>query len=121
MTQGMFWRNLQLQLIEHNGNNGPVNGQGSFGGHDKTGISPSGGSASGSGDYWNNRYDVNIRDKIKENKVKIVKTDSETGKKIPFVEGTKIFIRYKGNPKIIRTRMKQGKVRPFGYRSEEYL
>lgn len=86
-----------VTIDEHNGNNGPVNGQGSFSGYDKTGISPSGGSASGSGDYWNNRYDVNIRDKIKENKVKIVKTDSETGKKIP-LEGTKIFLRYKGNP-----------------------
>ena len=48
-------------------------------------------------DFFNNRYQLNIRDKIKENVIKIVKVDSETGKQIP-LKGTKIFIRYKGNP-----------------------
>ena len=61
------------------------------------GTNAIGASANGTGDFFNNRYQLNIRDKIKENVIKIVKVDSETGKQIP-LKGTKIFIRYKGNP-----------------------
>ncbi len=43
-----------------------------------------------------NRYDWNIRDKKKENVVKVIKTDAETGKAVD-LEGTKFYIRYMGN------------------------
>lgn len=43
------------------------------------------------------RYDWNIRDKKKENVVKVIKTDSETGKSVN-LKGTKFYIRYMGNP-----------------------
>ena len=87
-----------VDVGEHNGNNGgKVNETGLFGGYNKGGTNVIGGVANGTGDYWNNRYDGNIRDKIKTNKIKLVKVDSETGKNIP-LKGTKVFIRYKGNP-----------------------
>lgn len=87
-----------VDVGEHNGNNGgKVNETGLFGGYNKGGTNVIGGAANGTGDYWNNRYDGNIRDKIKTNKIKLVKVDSETGKNIP-LKGTKVFIRYKGNP-----------------------
>ena len=44
-----------------------------------------------------NRYDYNIRDKIKTNKVKVIKTDAETGKQV-YAAGTKFYVRYMGNP-----------------------
>jgi len=44
-----------------------------------------------------NRYDWNIRDKKKENVVKVIKTDAETGKAVD-LEGTHFYIRYMGNP-----------------------
>jgi len=43
-----------------------------------------------------NRYDWNLRDKKKENVVKVIKTDAETGKAVD-LEGTKFYIRYMGN------------------------
>lgn len=43
------------------------------------------------------RYDYNVRDKKKSNVIKVVKTNGETGKQV-FDEGTKFYIRYKGNP-----------------------
>lgn len=87
-----------VDVQEHNGNNGGrVNDTGLFGGYDKKGTNDIGTVSNGTGDYWNNRYDGNIRDKIKSNKVKVIKVDSETGK-IVRMKGTKIFIRYKGNP-----------------------
>ena len=46
---------------------------------------------------YDNRYDYDIRDKKKENKIQIVKTDAETGKKVSVAEGTKFRIRYMGN------------------------
>ena len=48
-------------------------------------------------DIYNNLYQVNLRDKVKTNRVKLEKRDSETGK-ILRLAGTKVFIRYKGNP-----------------------
>ncbi len=87
-----------VDVQEHNGNNGSrVNDTGLFGGYDKKGTNDIGAVSNGTGDYWNNRYDGNIRDKIKTNKIKVVKVDSETGKTVR-MKGTKIFIRYKGNP-----------------------
>ena len=87
-----------VDVQEHNGNNGGrVNDTGLFGGYDKKGTNDIGAVSNGTGDYWNNRYDGNIRDKIKTNKIKVVKVDSETGKTVR-MKGTKIFIRYKGNP-----------------------
>ena len=55
-----------------------------------------------SGDYsedgrYDNRYDYDIRDKKIENKIKIVKTDEETGKTVTLTGGTKFRIRYMGN------------------------
>ncbi len=44
-----------------------------------------------------NRYDWNIRDKKKENVVKVIKTDAETGKAVDLT-GTHFYIRYMGNP-----------------------
>ena len=44
-----------------------------------------------------NRYDWNLRDKKKENVVKVIKTDAETGKAVD-LNGTKFYIRYMGNP-----------------------
>ena len=46
---------------------------------------------------YDNRYDYDIRDKKKENKIQIVKTDAETGKKVTAAAGTKFRIRYMGN------------------------
>lgn len=73
----------------------PING--AYAGYATNGTNAIGAIANGTGDFFNNRYQLNIRDKIKENVIKIVKVDSETGKQIP-LKGTKIFIRYKGNP-----------------------
>lgn len=79
------------------GTQGSVPTKGAYGGYGANGTNAIGASANGTGDFFNNRYQLNIRDKIKENVIKIVKVDSETGKQIP-LKGTKIFIRYKGNP-----------------------
>ncbi len=93
-------------VSEHNGANGAnvmygskgaVPDEGTYSGYSKAGTNPIGAKSNGTGDYYNNRYDVNLRDKIKENVVKIEKVDSETGKKIPLA-GTKVYIRFKGNP-----------------------
>lgn len=46
---------------------------------------------------FDNRYDYDIRDKKIENRIKIVKTDEETGKTVSFAGGTKFRIRYMGN------------------------
>lgn len=46
-----------------------------------------------------NRYDYNLRDIKKSNKIKIVKTDAETGKQVN-LKGTKFYIVYKGNPEL---------------------
>ena len=87
-----------VDVGEHNGNNGQkVAESGLFSGYDKSGTNQIGSAANGTGDYWNNRYDANIRDKVKSNKIKVVKVDSETGKTVRLA-GTKVFIRYKGNP-----------------------
>ncbi len=48
-------------------------------------------------DRYDNRYDYDIRDKKIENKIKIVKTDEETGKTVSLAGGTKFRIRYMGN------------------------
>lgn len=48
-------------------------------------------------DRYDNRYDYDIRDKKIENKIKIVKTDEETGKTVSLTGGTKFRIRYMGN------------------------
>jgi len=48
-------------------------------------------------DDYDNRYDYNIRDKKITNRVKILKTDAETGKGVDLA-GTKFYIRYKGSP-----------------------
>lgn len=79
------------------GSKGAVPDEGTYSGYSMAGTNPIGAKLNGTGDYYNNRYDVNLRDKIKENIVKIEKVDSETGKKIPLA-GTKVYIRYKGNP-----------------------
>ena len=79
------------------GTQGSVPANGAYAGYAANGTNAIGASANGTGDFFNNRYQLNIRDKIKENVIKIVKVDSETGKQIP-LKGTKIFIRYKGNP-----------------------
>lgn len=46
---------------------------------------------------YDNRYDYNVRDKKITNRIKILKTDSETGKGVDLA-GTKFNIRYKGSP-----------------------
>ena len=79
------------------GSKGAVPDEGTYSEYGKAGTNPIGAKSNGTGDYYNNRYDVNLRDKIKENVVKIEKVDSETGKRIPLA-GTKVYIRYKGNP-----------------------
>lgn len=79
------------------GSKGAVPDEGLYSGYGTAGTNPIGAKSNGTGDYYNNRYDVNLRDKIKENIVKIEKVDSETGKKIPLA-GTKVYIRFKGNP-----------------------
>lgn len=79
------------------GTQGSVPANGVYAGYGTNGTNAIGANANGTGDFFNNRYQLNIRDKIKENVIKIVKVDSETGKQIP-LKGTKIFIRYKGNP-----------------------
>ncbi|MGN0659562.1 MAG: VaFE repeat-containing surface-anchored protein [Emergencia sp.] len=45
---------------------------------------------------YDNRYDWNLRDKKKENVIKVVKTDAETGKQVDLT-GTRFYIRYMGN------------------------
>ena len=89
---------FKVVVGEHNGNGGaPVNQTGLFAGYGTAGTNSIGSTALGTGDYYNNRYDVNLRDKIKSNVIKLEKVDSETGKPIPLA-GTKVYIRYKGNP-----------------------
>ena len=46
---------------------------------------------------YDNRYDYNVRDKKITNRIKICKTDAETGKGVD-LPGTKFYIRYKGSP-----------------------
>jgi hypothetical protein len=89
-----------VTVDEHSGNNGPVNSSGLFAGYNQAGTNAIGSNAAGTGDYFNNRYDVNLRDKVKSNVIKVEKYDSETGKIIyPGEDGKiKVFIRYKGNP-----------------------
>ena len=48
-------------------------------------------------DDYDNRYDYNVRDKKITNRIKICKTDAETGKGVDLA-GTKFYIRYKGSP-----------------------
>ena len=94
-------------VAEHNGDGdsntriayeaqGSVPLTGKWTGYNKTGDNQ-GISVSGTGDFYNNLYQVNLRDKIKSNQIKLEKRDSETGK-IVRLAGTKVFIRYKGNP-----------------------
>jgi len=89
-----------VTVDEHSGNSGPVNTEGLFTGYGQAGTNAIGSAAAGTGDYYNNRYDVNLRDKVKSNVIKVEKYDSETGKIIyPEETGSiKVFIRYKGNP-----------------------
>ena len=79
------------------GQTGAVPSTGSWSGYTKSGTNDNGIAASGTGDFYNNLYQVNLRDKVKSNQIQIQKVDSETGK-IVRLEGTKVFIRYKGNP-----------------------
>ena len=90
-----------VTVDEHLGNGGAaVNQEGLFAGYGQTGTNAIGSQAAGTGDYWNNRYDANIRDKVKSNVIKVEKYDAETGKIVyPGVDGAiKVFIRFKGNP-----------------------
>ncbi len=94
-------------ISEHNGDGaearvkyqdrGAVPLTGKWTGYNKAGTNGIGGSAAGTGDYYNNLYQVNLRNKIKSNQIQLQKVDSETGKIIRLA-GTKVFIRYKGNP-----------------------
>ena len=94
-------------ISEHNGDGaearvkyqdrGAVPLNGNWTGYNKSGTNGIGGSAAGTGDYYNNLYQVNLRNKIKSNQIQLQKVDSETGKIIRLA-GTKVFIRYKGNP-----------------------
>ena len=94
-------------VSEHNGDGpetrvkyqdrGAVPLNGNWTGYNKAGTNGIGGSAAGTGDFYNNLYQVNLRDKIKSNRIQLQKVDSETGK-IVRLAGTKVFIRYKGNP-----------------------
>ncbi|MBR5488331.1 MAG: hypothetical protein IKV72_01400 [Firmicutes bacterium] len=89
---------FEVDIQEHNGNGGgPVNATGLFGGYGQAGINDIGSAAAGAGDYWNSRYDANVRDKVISNVIKLEKTDAETGKTIRMA-GTKVYIRFKGNP-----------------------
>ena len=47
-----------------------------------------------------NRYDWNLRDKKKENVIKVIKTDAETGKQVSAenLKNAKLYIRYMGSP-----------------------
>ena len=92
---------LTVVVSEHNGasganvmygSKGAVPDERAYSEYSKAGTNPIGAKSNGTGDYYNNRYDVNLRDKIKENIVKIEKVDSETGKRIPLA-GTKVYIR----------------------------
>lgn len=49
---------------------------------------------------YDNRYDWNLRDKKKENVIKVIKTDAETGKPVSaeHLSGAKFYIRYMGSP-----------------------
>ena len=95
-------------VAEHNGTNvtdhalgmkdqGSVPLTGSWADYGIAGTNPIGSVSAGTGDYYNNRYDANLRDKIKTNVIQLQKVDSETGKLIP-LKGTKVYLRYKGNP-----------------------
>lgn len=94
-------------VSEHNGDGtearvkyqdrGAVPLNGNWANYNRTGTNGIGGSAAGTGDYYNNLYQVNLRNKIKSNQIQLQKVDSETGKIIRLA-GTKVFIRYKGNP-----------------------
>ena len=93
-------------VSEHNGNGagarvahescGNVPVRGSWTGYAQSGTNQ-GVVVTGTGDLYNNLYQVNLRDKVKSNRIKLEKRDSETGK-ILRLAGTKVFIRYKGNP-----------------------
>lgn len=85
------------EILLKPGERGSVPLEGLWSGYDKSGTNEIGGYASGTGDFYNNLYQVNLRDKIKGNRIKLQKVDSETGKVIR-LSGTKVFIRYKGNP-----------------------
>ena len=93
-------------VSEHNGGDagkveygalGHVPASGSFAGYATAGTNAIGSTAAGTGDYYNNRYQANLRDKIKSNVIQLQKVDSETGK-VVCMEGTKVYLRYKGNP-----------------------
>lgn len=49
----------------------------------------------GGGDTYDNHYSYNVRDRKIRNVVKVIKTNTETGKKVPF-EGTRFYIQYVG-------------------------
>ena len=93
-------------VSEHNGDStgvriahescGNVPLRGNWTGYAQSGTNQ-GVAVTGTGDLYNNLYQVNLRDKVKTNRIKLEKRDSETGK-ILRLEGTKVFIRYKGNP-----------------------
>ena len=93
-------------VSEHNGSGtgkrvayesyGGVKSTGSWDGYDDAGEN-NGIAVTGTGDLYNNLYQVNVRDQVKTNRIKLEKVDSETGK-IVRLAGTKVFIRYKGNP-----------------------
>ena len=98
---------FSVVISEHNGDGSetrvkyqdrgavPLNGK--WANYNRTGTNGIGESAVGTGDYYNNLYQVNLRNKIKSNQIQLQKVDSETGKIIRLA-GTKVFIRYKGNP-----------------------
>ncbi len=93
-------------ISEHNGDGagtrvqyescGNVPLRGNWTGYTGSGMNQ-GVAVAGTGDLYNNLYQVNLRDKVKSNRIKLEKRDSETGK-ILRLAGTKVFIRYKGNP-----------------------
>ncbi len=93
-------------VSEHNGegagarvayeSQGKVPLRGSWTGYTQGGTNQ-GIAVAGTGDLYNNLYQANLRDKVKTNRIKLEKRDSETGK-ILRLAGTKVFIRYKGNP-----------------------
>ena len=93
-------------VSEHNGDSagariaqescGNVPLRGNWRGYNQSGTNQ-GIAVTGTGDFYNNLYQANLRDKVKTNRIKLEKRDSETGK-ILRLAGTKVFIRYKGNP-----------------------
>ena len=62
-------------------------------------------------DDFDNRYDYNLRDVKKTNKIKVVKTNAETGKQVR-AKGTKFYIRYLGNP--LNTEEENKKLKNYG-------